>query len=69
MRYLSVSQAARHLGVKPKTISDLFYRRELPDDAAPIVAGRRIIPESYLEIIAMALRRKGIEAQSTKQAK
>jgi hypothetical protein len=44
MDYLSVSEAARRLGAKPKDISDLFYRRALRDDLCPIVAGRRLIP-------------------------
>lgn len=55
---LSVSEAARKLGARPKDISALFYDRELRDDLCPIVAGRRIIPESYLGVIAMVLRRK-----------
>lgn len=59
MVMLSVSEAARRLGAKPKDISDLFYRRELSDQAAPIVAGRRLIPEGYLEAIRHALRKHG----------
>lgn len=54
---LSVSEVARLLGAKPKDISDLFYSRELRDDIAPIVAGRRLIPESYIETIRAALQR------------
>jgi hypothetical protein len=57
MDYLCVSDAARRLGAKPKDISDLFYRRTLRDDLCPIVAGRRLIPENYLDIIAQALKR------------
>lgn len=56
---LSVSEAARSLGARPKDISDLFYRRELRDDFCPIVAGRRVIPEGYLPIVASVLRRHG----------
>ena len=54
---LSVSEVARLLGAKPKNISDLFYARELRDDIAPIVAGRRLIPENYVEIIRTTLQR------------
>ena len=54
---LSVSEAARRLGAKPKDISDLFYARALRDDIAPIVAGRRLIPEDYVEVIRETLRR------------
>ena len=59
MPYLSVSEAARRLGARPKDISDLFYRRRLRDDLCPIVAGRRLIPESYVDMIGMALKRAG----------
>lgn len=56
---LSVSEVARLIGAKPKDISDLFYRRELRDDLCPIVAGRRIIPEDYVETIRRVLIRQG----------
>lgn len=59
MDYLSVSEAARRLGAKPKDISDLFYRRTLRDDLCPIVAGRRLIPEDHLVVIGLALKRAG----------
>ena len=59
MQYLSVSEAARQLGARPRDISDLFYRRELRDDLCPIVGGRRLIPEGYLDMIGAALRRHG----------
>jgi len=59
MSYLSVSEAARRLGARPKDISDLFYRRQLRDDLCPIMAGRRLIPESYLDMIALVLKRAG----------
>ena len=59
MSYLSVSDAARRLNASPKDISDLFYRRQLRDDLAPIVGGRRLIPEELLEPIRMALKRAG----------
>jgi hypothetical protein len=59
MSHLSVSEAARTLGANPRDISDLFYRRQLRDDLAPIVGGRRLIPVEYLDLIRMALRRNG----------
>ncbi len=65
MSYLSVSEAARRLGAKPKDISDLLYRREIRDDLCPIVAGRRLIPEEHLELIARALKRAGRSCQQT----
>lgn len=59
-RHLSVSEAARRLRARPRDISDLFYRRRLRDDLCPIVAGRRLIPQEYMEIIALELRRSGL---------
>lgn len=59
MKHLSVSEAARRLKARPRDISDLFYRRRLRDDLCPILGGRRLIPSSYLEVIAMALRKYG----------
>lgn len=58
MPYLSVSEAARRLKARPKDISDLFYRRRLRDDLCPIVAGRRLIPEDYLDRLAQVLKRE-----------
>lgn len=60
MEMLAVSDVARRLDVKPAQISQLFYERRLRDDLCPIVAGRRLISAEYVEIIAMELRRKGV---------
>ncbi|MHB1038020.1 MAG: hypothetical protein ACYC0Y_25635 [Pirellulales bacterium] len=54
----SVSQVARHIGARPRDISNLFYQRKLRDDLCPIVAGRRRIPEEYLDCIVKVLRRE-----------
>jgi hypothetical protein len=59
MSYMTVSDAARRLDANPRDISDLFYRRQLRDDLAPIVGGRRMIPEEMLEVIRLALKRNG----------
>jgi hypothetical protein len=56
-RFFSVSEVASRLGANPRDVSDLFYRRELRDDVCPIVAGRRLIPDSYVQEIESALRR------------
>jgi hypothetical protein len=56
---LTVSDIARRLGVRPRDVSELFYNRKVKDDDCPIMAGRRLIPESYVDVIAMALRRGG----------
>ena len=62
--HFMVSSLARRYGIKPRTISDLFYSRKLSDQACPIVDGRRIIPESYLPELEAVLREHGLlEAQ------
>lgn len=67
MQYLSVSEAARRLGARPRDISELFYRRRLSDESCPIVGGRRLIPESRLSGIAMALRHAGLPVASREE--
>ena len=52
MRYLSVGDMARQLGVRPS------------DDLCPVVAGRRLIKPEHVELIAMELRRKGVTVRS-----
>ena len=59
MATLSVSEVARHYGVVPRIISDLFYLRRLPDDLAPVIRGHRRIPEAALPEIEAALERAG----------
>ena len=63
--FLSVSTAARELAeqlgweVSPRDITLLFYYRDIPDDKAPVIAGRRVIERDLLPDIARALRRRG----------
>lgn len=59
--WLGVGDVARKLGVRPSLISQLFYERKFRDDLCPIISGRRMIPETYVEIIAMELHYKGIK--------
>lgn len=59
MELLSVGDAAKRLGANPKDITTAFYTKALRDDLCPVVAGRRLIPASYLGAIAMVLRRAG----------
>ena len=61
---LSVGEVSRELDVRPSVVTALFYERRLRDDLCPIVAGRRLIPPSYVRIIAMELRRKGINVKN-----
>jgi hypothetical protein len=57
--HVTVSQAARELGVRPGDISTAFYRRELSDEAAPVVGKVRLIPRAYLPVIESVMRRAG----------
>ena len=52
-------EVARRLGVRPKTITDLFYAGKLRDDLCPVYSGRRMIPEGYIVEVEAALRRAG----------
>lgn len=54
-----ISQLARQLGCRPRDISDAFYDRVLDESVCPIVAGRRIIPLSYVPTIEALLRQRG----------
>ncbi len=59
--YLSVGEAAKRIGrgATPRDITGLFYLGRLRDDLCPMVGGRRLIPETYVEVIADALARAG----------
>ena len=62
---LNPSVVARRLSdetgheIKPRYISDLYYSRKLDEKEAPIVCGRRMIPESHLPLIMVELRKSG----------
>ena len=64
MTLLSVGDVARRLGVRPSQVTQLFYERRIRDDRCPIVGGRRIIPDDFVAVIAMELRRKEIQVLS-----
>lgn len=64
MEYLSVGDVARKLDVRPSVVTQLFYERKLRDDLCPIVGGRRLIPPSYVQLIEIQLRRKGVAVKS-----
>jgi hypothetical protein len=68
MRSFFVSELARQYGVRPRDISDLFYRRVLDDALCPIVAGRRLIPAGYVPTIEAALRERGLLTQEPAHA-
>ena len=61
MPFLGVGDVGRRLGVSPRVITDAFYKRRLSEEHCPIISGRRLIPDDYIPIIIMVLRRHGIE--------
>lgn len=58
---MNVSSAVRKIkemtgwDVTPQEITNLFYYRKLDDSVAPVVDGRRDIPEIYLREIIKVL--------------
>jgi hypothetical protein len=60
MKYRSVSEVARVLGVRPRDVSDLFYQRLARDDMCPVVGGRRLIPACCVSEIEELLRERGL---------
>ena len=59
MPYICVGEAAKRLGANPIHISQLFYSQQLRSDLCPVIAGRRLIPLDYLDLIRAALKRAG----------
>lgn len=56
---LSVGETAKRIGARAPDITSAFYNGRLRDDLCPLVGGRRLIPESYVPMIEMVLRRAG----------
>ena len=56
---MTPSEVARRLGCSPVDVTQVFYRRMLPDGLAPIERGRRQIPETALEQIRETLAAAG----------
>ena len=48
MDAISISEAARGLGVPPHRLSNLFFQRRLPQELAPMLCGRRVVPVDSL---------------------
>jgi hypothetical protein len=65
IKYTTVGDIARGLSdqlgrdVRPADITNLYYRRILPDDHCPVVAGRRLIPLDMVPAIEAKLRERG----------
>jgi hypothetical protein len=60
MTMLSVGQVADRLRCRPRDVTSAFYERKLRTDLCPVVSGRRLIPEDYVPMVAMVLRRNGV---------
>jgi hypothetical protein len=60
-RFFFVSQVARRYKCKPRDLSLLLYAGAIPDDAAPLVGGRRVIFEESLPLIERALRDRDLQ--------
>lgn len=57
MSYMSVSEAADFLHVRPQDISRALYQRRLRTDLCRKIGGRWLIPEPYLPFVAAELSR------------
>jgi hypothetical protein len=56
--HLTVSEAARRLGCRPRDISDALYHRVIPDEACPLIGGRRLIPTDVLPRVRAVLEER-----------
>lgn len=62
-RLFGVRELAKLLDVRPPRISYLLYH-EFDEEAVPLIAGRRIIPEAMVSAIVDRLRARGIAVRS-----
>ena len=56
IKALSIGEAALRLNATPKQLTDGMYRRWFDNIRCPIVSGRRMIPEDYLDEMSAVLR-------------
>ena len=59
MAFLSISEMADKIGVRPRDVSDLLYQRKIDPKRCLIKAGRRLLPENCLAEITELLRQAG----------
>jgi hypothetical protein len=59
---LSVSEAARRLGCRPRDVSDMLYQRRVDDSRCPLIGGRRLIPVALLPQMESLLQRRTAQA-------
>jgi hypothetical protein len=55
----TITELARKLKIKPRTISDLFYQQELDNDRCPRAGRGRSIPADYVPEIVRVLKTSG----------
>jgi hypothetical protein len=60
MGFVTVGDIAKRYNVSPPVITNLFYYRKLDVSRCPIVGGRRLIPEDYVETVEKKLRAIGL---------
>jgi hypothetical protein len=54
---LTIREAAKRLGLRPRDLHDRFYDGRLDDSCCRYVGGRRVILDSQLDRIEAALNR------------
>lgn len=59
MNFLSITQAADAIGVRPRIISDLIYARAVDLARCPMFGNRRIVEASYLPALRQLLVQRG----------
>jgi hypothetical protein len=59
--------AVRGEAVRPRDITDLFYKRLLPGERCPVVGGRRLIPRDLVPAIEAELRERGLIAGTARE--
>ena len=59
MAFISSGDVARRFGVKARVVADLFYQGRLDTSVCPVIAGRRLIPSSYVVEIGRVLEEFG----------
>jgi hypothetical protein len=61
MEVLFASEVAAVVGhrlgraVSPREVTDLFYRKKVPDELGPVVGGRRVIKVEAVDLITRLL--------------
>jgi hypothetical protein len=57
---MTTGQAAKEIGIHPRTLADFLYRNPRLSESFEVVAGRRLIPAHNLDAIRLEARRAGL---------